>query len=100
MARCQRFYMAGDPDIWFRMPLPRLTLFQSEIEPLEAQERIDMLNVFRMSQADTKDGQVKLTIQGWENQAKRIGKVEQPEEVKPSKAEYYARLGRMGLLKA
>ena len=82
---------------WLTMPLDKLAFFIAEIEPLEAQESLRRVNELRIAQADSKDNKAKMTLITWENQASRLGKVEQPEERKPSRAEYFAMLGAAGI---
>lgn len=96
-AQCQRFYMAADPRIWWQMSLQELGVFSGEIEPLQAAEKLDALSVARLAQADPKDSKTRLLIQSWENAAKRLGKVEQPKERKPTKQEYFAMLRATGV---
>lgn len=79
------------------MPLDRLAVFLSEIEPLEAQEKLSALNVLRLSQAGKDDNQARMVLIGWENQAKRIATIEQTEEKKMSKSEYFAMLKATGV---
>lgn len=82
------------------MPVDHIAFFLDEIDALQAEESLRLLNIMRVSQAGKDNSEARILIRTWENQARRLGRVEEPEEAKPSRAEYFAMLGRMGLNKA
>ena len=77
--------------------MSHLAVFLAEIEPLRAAESLRRVNELRLAQADSKDNKAKMKLITWENQAARVGKIDQPEERKPSRAEYFAMLGAAGI---
>ena len=55
-ARCQRFYMAGEPTVWLRMPLTHLAFFSAEVEPLKAEESLRRVHEIRIAWARRREG--------------------------------------------
>lgn len=77
--------------------MDKLNVFLAEIGPLEAQKSLRRINELRLSKASKDDNQAQMTLIGWENEAKRVGRAGEEEKPKMTKQEYYASLAAVGV---
>ena len=98
-ARCQRFYMAGEPTAWLRMPLTHLAFFVAEIEPLKAEESLRRVKEMRVAFAPAGEGGdgARMIYREWEEKAQREDRILRVEQPKMTKAEYEAMLRMTGV---
>ena len=82
--------------VWWNMPLRELAVFLAEIEPLQAKESLRRINEIRLAHASIDDRQAQMAIIGWENEAKRVGRIEE-EKPKMTKEEYFSSLARVAV---
>ena len=97
-ARCQRFYGAGDPTVWFKIPLGHLAFFVSEIEGLQAEESLRRVKETRIAFASKGEGgdSARQAEQEWAEKARRADREPPQERPKMTKAEYDATLAMVG----
>ena len=98
-ARCQRFYMAGEPTVWLRMPLTHLAFFSAEIEPLKAEDSIRRVAEWKVAFAPAgEDGySAQLIYRDWQEKVDREDRIAREEQPKMTKEEYDAMLRMTGV---
>ena len=99
-ARCQRFYGAGDPAVWLRMPLGHLAFFVAEIPGLRAEESLTRVMELRIAFAPAGEGgdEIRMVESGWREKARRDERIFALEDTpKMTKEEYDAMLRLTGV---
>ena len=98
-ARCQRFYRAGEPTRWLRMPLIHLAFFVAEIGGLKAEESLRRVQEIRIALAPSGENgdSHRQAEREWADQARRAEREAPQEKPKMTRAEYDAMLAMGGV---
>ena len=90
----QRFYRAGDPGAWLKLPLNLLNAFLAYIPVLQARESLRRVTEFQVGGGLLDRRAAERVIDGWEQKA---GFGDEDEGALPiSKGEYAARMRMLG----